>query len=204
MKHILSILISVVCLALSSQAAQPQHPDPAELSFDDNLEQPAVPKKAAQAIVRHMEQIRASLAKHGLRADNERSGEIVMVTIPVELLFAPNGTVLLTDGEKYLRPFCSLLKYPTMYKLIVAVHSDDTGEPAYLENLTSLRATAIDEFLTRDSGTSGTSLVPYGLATDSPVADNNSIASRAANRRVEIYIVPNWQMIETARSGKLR
>jgi len=204
MKRILPILFFALSLAISAQAAQPQHPDPAELSFDENLEQPTVPKKTAQSIIKHMEQIRASLAKHGLQADSERSGEIVMVTIPVDRLFAPNSTVLLEDGEKYLRPFCSLLKYPTMYKLIVAVHSDNTGEPAYLDNLTSLRASAIDEFLTRDSGTSGTSMVPYGLATDSPVADNNSIASRAANRRVEIYIVPNWQMIETARSGKLR
>jgi len=176
----------------------------ADLSFDDNIETPAVPKKAAAPIVRHMDNIRATISKHGLNVGTDRNGQVAVVTIPCSQLFAPNDTALLVSGEKYLRPFGKLLKYPTMYKVIVAVHSDNTGEPAYLDDLTSARADAVDYFITKISGTDGSSLVPYGLGCDVPLNDNASISERDANRRLEIYIVPNTGMIETARAGKLQ
>lgn len=199
----LYLTLILLCACFILKAASP-NVDPADLSFDENIEKPAVPKKAAPAIKLHMEQIRATLAKHNLKTETDRSGEVVVVTIPCSVLFAPNSTNLLPSGESFLRPFSRLLKYPTMYKVIIAVHSDNTGEAAYLDALTSDRAIAIDEFLIADSGTMGASVVPYGLSTDSPLNENRSIADRAANRRVEIYIVPNTDMIETARAGKLQ
>ncbi len=198
----LSFIICALSLVCMHAGGVPS-PDLAELTFDENIETPIVPKKASPAIGRHIENIRTTLAKHGLKAEKERSGEVVVVTIPCSELFAPNSATLLADGEKYLRPFSRLLKYPTMYKVIVAVHSDNTGEAEYLDALTSARASAIDAFMIADSGTSGASLVPYGLAMDMPLNENRSIADRAENRRVEIYIVPNKDMIEMAKSGKL-
>lgn len=198
----LLLTLSLLVASAASWAATPAV-NPADLSFDENIETPVVPKKATRAIVSHMENIRATVARHGLETNTERGGEVVVVTIPCSLLFAPNSTEILADGEKYLRPFSRLLRYPTMYKVIVAVHSDNTGEADYLDSLTSARADAVDNFLTTDSGTNGESLVPYGLATDVPLNDNRSMAEREANRRLEIYIVPNTAMIETAKSGKL-
>lgn len=203
MKRIFLSSIILTLFSICVFASGVPSPDLADLTFDENIETPVVPKKASPAIVKHIENIRATFSKHGLKAESERSGEVVIVTIPCSELFAPNSTTLLSSGEKYLRPFSRLLKYPTMYKVIVAVHSDNSGEPEYLEALTSARASAIDSFLISDSGTTGTSLVPYGLAMDMPLNENRSIADRAENRRVEIYIVPNKDMIEMAKSGKL-
>jgi flagellar motor protein MotB len=43
-----------------------------------------------------------------------------------------------------------------------------------------------------------------GLAYDYPVASNDTPAGRAQNRRVEIYITANKQMIQQAENGTLK
>ncbi len=44
----------------------------------------------------------------------------------------------------------------------------------------------------------------YGLAWDNPVAPNDTPEGRAQNRRVEVYITANQQMIEQANAGTLQ
>lgn len=195
-------LALVACAVCAS--AQKNYVDPNTLTFGDNLEQPVVPRKAAQQVRDHMATIQKSLANHYDNVETIRNGEIVVVTIPASKLFMPNDTVIKETGKMYLRPFVSMMKYPTMYKLLVTVHSDDTGEPDYRDHLTEVRADAIDQFLQAESYTSGNSLVPFGLSSEDPEKPNNTVANRATNRRVEIYIVPEWQMVESAKSGKLK
>lgn len=199
-----ALLLSAIGVLLTSMSAQPQQVDLAELTFDENISTPAVPRKGAEFLRKHMADIRTSLAKRGYAVRLERAGEVVAISIPCSSLFAPNTCELLPGADALLRPLTPWLRYPTMYKVIIAVSSDDTGEPSYLDALTSARAEAIEEFLLSCPDVSGDALVPYGIAADIPVQDNRSIAGRAANRRAEIYIVPNWQMIDNARSGKLR
>lgn len=43
-----------------------------------------------------------------------------------------------------------------------------------------------------------------GKAFDEPIADNSTEAGRAQNRRVEIYITANKQMIQQAEQGNLK
>jgi outer membrane protein OmpA-like peptidoglycan-associated protein len=91
---------------------------------------------------------------------------------------------------------------PTLYKLLVVVHSDDAGDEAYSDRLTEERSNAIDEYFSETLG-DNLNLVPYGVGFDDPCASNNSIAGRKANRRVEVYIIPEKQTVEMAKSGKL-
>ena len=52
-------------------------------------------------------------------------------------------------------------------------------------------------------GISRSRLTTEGLAFDQPVADNSTAEGRAQNRRVEIYITANADMIKKAESGQL-
>lgn len=174
-----------------------------DLSFGENIEQPVIGKKAAVPIKEHMKQISTTLSKHFKEVSLQRNGEVVMVAIPCSSLFYPNKSELKESGKKYLRPFLNLLKYPTMYKIVVAVHSDNTGEEDYRFELTDARASAIDDFLCSESEEQGENVIPYGLGSEEPLVSNNSIQDRAKNRRVELYIIPEYQMIERAKSGKL-
>lgn len=175
-----------------------------DLSLADNINSPAVNKKAIAPIQAHMAQIKTSLSRHYTDVDLVRDNDVVMVTIPCVNLFAPNEIKLKEEGKKYLRPFVNLLKYPTMYKVLVAVHTDNTGDEQYSDWLSAYRANAIDEFLSAILGNDAEGLIPYGIGREEPVVPNNSVGNREKNRRVEIYIVPQQQMIETARAGKLK
>lgn len=205
-RALLCALLLLVGAGASVGQAPKGGPDPRELPFGENITTPRPqPKAKGLADLRaHMKAIEASLAKHGMAVDLERDDEVVVVTIPCEKLFAPNERELKPTGGKYLRPFLDFMKYPTMYKVLVAVYSDNIGEEAYLDDLTGDRAAAIAEFLKQESRTQGRSLVPYGMAADDPVEANDSFRGRAANRRAEIFIVPEWQMLDMARSGKLK
>ncbi|MCM1452280.1 MAG: OmpA family protein [Clostridium sp.] len=200
MKYLALILSIAVCLAMHAQKGV----DISELSLTENLQQPAVSGKALKPIQAHMEKIRTSLGKHFQAVELVRDGQVIIVDIPASTLFAPNETALLESGKPFLRPFLNMLKYPTMYKLLAVMHSDDTGDDQYAYELTSERAAAVQEFLCEESGQDGSNVVAYGVGKEDPAAPNNSMASRAANRRLELYIVPQWQLVDQAKSGKLK
>jgi len=201
MKHLLSAIIAL-CAAIFPMVAADI--DPADLSIDENITRPVVPKKAATAIRKHMSALAESFIRHGLDAVTDRNGEVIAITIPCSTLFGANSGQLRESAAKMLDPLVSLLKYPTMYKVIIAVHSDNTGETAYRDSLTATRANALDDYLCDISGTKGSNIIPYGMGSDDPLFDNESVANRAANRRVEVYIVPEWQMIDAAKSGRIK
>ena len=206
MKKALSyILISALAASAAwAQKKQQQNIDPSELSYGENLACPTVPSKALSPIKNHLNAVQAWFAKHGYDAKLTRNGEVVLITIPCSSLFAPNSTEIKEAGLKLLQPFVTYLQHPTMYKVVVAVHSDNTGEQGYTDELTSDRANAIDEYLETQGQRQHINLIPYGLGQDEPLKDNSSIANRNDNRRVEIYIIPEWQMIDNARAGKLK
>jgi outer membrane protein OmpA-like peptidoglycan-associated protein len=66
-------------------------------------------------------------------------------------------------------------------------HTDDRGDAAYLERMSSARAAAIQSVLVRQ-GIPQTSVVARGYGRMRPRVPNSSVAGRAQNRRVEIVI----------------
>lgn len=198
MKRSLTLLITAL-IAICAAWAQ----DAYDMTFDENLAAPQVTAKAQRAVREHMRQVRTSLAKQFASVEMLRDDEVVLVTIPASALFAANDTVVTASGRKLLGRLASAAKAPKSYKLIVAAHSDDTGDEQYRFALTEARANAVDDCLIDASGVEDENIVPYGLGADDPVTDNSSMSGRAANRRIEIYIVPEAGLIERAAKGKL-
>ncbi|MGL5893146.1 MAG: OmpA family protein, partial [Bacteroidales bacterium] len=82
-------------------------------------------------------------------------------------------------------------------------HTDNTGTRDVNEKLSAKRAEAVATFL-GNSGVSRARMTTLGKAFDEPVADNATPEGRTQNRRVEIFITANEQMIKEAEAGTLK
>ena len=170
--------------------------DPFTAGIEENINTPKVGTKQLPKLTAAMAQLERTLKSAGYAATRVRSGEVVLVTIPCSELFAPNSTSLKkTDGSK-LSALVPYVKRTDNYKVVIAVHADNTGDASYADAITADRATAIDEFFYHRNSNTDTGIIPYGIGADEPVKPNTGVRNRAANRRVEIYFIPTSAFIE--------
>ena len=81
--------------------------------------------------------------------------------------------------------------------------TDNTGSMKVNEPLSTNRAKAVESYLA-NSGISVTRLTAQGIPMADYVASNDTAEGRAQNRRVEVYISANQQMIQAAENGTLK
>lgn len=175
-----------------------------ERSLDGNLMTPQVPQKVHDALVSYINDLAKRLSVRRVeRIELMRDGEVIVATIGAELLFAPNDTVLRPTASNLLKPYAALLDNPGYYKMIVVGHTDNTGTESYTDMMSEERAGAVAEWLVRHAK-DGSDILVYGLGATSPRGPNNSMSNRAANRRIEIYIVPDKGLIDMIKNDKLQ
>ena len=117
------------------------------------------------------------------------TGNELIVRMPEAILFGFDSATV--NGQLRSDLFVladSLNKYPGSI-VPVTGHTDNVGTPAYNQDLSERRATAVAAVL-RQGGVSGGRLRTNGAGQWQPIADNGSAAGRAANRRVDITITP--------------
>lgn len=168
----------------------------------DDINTPEVPNKQKLAIREYMLNQARHLKRDGFKVETTRKGEVLIVTLPTDKMFAPNDSVLYRPSESLLARFAPYLKIPGMYKLVVAAHSDDTGSEAYQLQLTDARISAVYDYFER-LGVDTSGLIGYPLGGIRPFKPNNSRKNRSLNRRIELYIVPDAGLISLAKSKKL-
>lgn len=199
--RILRVCIVAACALLVSPGARGAEPfDPLSAGIEDNINNPAVPQKLKTKVSSAMLSLERTLRDVGYKTTRVRSGEVVLVTIPCSALFAPNSDALKNNAGGKLAALVPYVKRSDNYKVIVAVHADNTGDEEYADRLTADRANAIDEYFFRHNANVDTGVIPYGLGADEPIAPNTGVRNRAANRRVEIYFVPTSSYIEKIRN----
>ena len=81
--------------------------------------------------------------------------------------------------------------------------TDNTGTMAVNERVSSARAAAVESYLA-NQGVPVTRLSAQGVPMADYVASNETAAGRAQNRRVEIYISADQEMIRQAEAGTLQ
>ena len=197
-----AIAITVAPAAMGASPKQAAS-DPTEMTIDENVATPAVPNKASAAIIRHMNRMAAVFEKHGLEVRRMRKGEVIVVVVPDDKLFMPNETDLSPSAHTVLSAFNSIVKLPALYKVLIVSHTDNTGSETYADQLTEDRANAVDEYFERAFPNAKLNIVPYGMGLEAPRSANTSIGGRQANRRTEIYIIPEQQTVDMARANKL-
>ncbi len=196
------ILIGIYLLSDNSiLAASDSSEDVAAIDFEQNLEIPAIKEKYKAAIIIHQKKIGEQYYKQGYKVETTRKGEVLIISIPAHLLFDQNGIDISPKAAEQLSPILSLAQNK-QYKLLLSMHSDNTGSEQYTDDLTNNRIIAVLEWF-KENGTNLTVIVPYAMGQSEPLLPNNSKANRQINRRLEIFVVPNELMINRAKNNTL-
>jgi outer membrane protein OmpA-like peptidoglycan-associated protein len=198
------ILAVLALMLLSGQQplnAKDDH-DIYELSLDENIVTPEIRNdKQADKIQDFQYEMAVAFKKANYDVEIMRDDEVIVVTIPASQLFDANDTVLNQLGEAQLKPFVRMMKNPGFYKMLLVMHSDNTGSEVYTLNLTRQRVNAIFDWF--DENGSVDYVVPYALGETDPIVDNNSVENRKRNRRLEIYLIPEKTMLQQAKKGNI-
>ena len=129
--------------------------------------------------------------------------EGIKVTFDNGILFGFNSSTLGKDAKASLDKFAASLLNNPQTDVQIYGHTDNVGTRAANEKVSNARATEVQNYLTK-AGVPKARMTSQGLAFDYPVASNYTEAGRAQNRRVEIYITANEDMIQAAQDGTLK
>ncbi|WP_407401934.1 OmpA family protein [Sodaliphilus sp.] len=127
----------------------------------------------------------------------------IKVTFDNGILFATGKSALSAAAKNSLSQFATSLINNPQTNVQICGHTDNTGSRAVNERLSKERANAVLTYL-NNSGVPVNRMTSEGYAYDYPVASNNTEAGRAQNRRVEVYISANEDMINAANNGTLK
>lgn len=128
--------------------------------------------------------------------------QAIKVTFDNGILFATNKSELSAASRDALTKFANSLKNSPDTDVTIYGHTDNTGTRAVNERVSKERADAVANYLV-GQGISRSRIKTEGLAYDQPIADNSTAAGRAQNRRVEVFITANADMIKKAEAGQL-
>lgn len=119
-----------------------------------------------------------------------RVGNELVLTMPGDVTFATNSAQINPRFGPVLDDVADVLQtYPATYVNVVG-HADSRGDAAYNQSLSERRASSTaGELIAR--GVMGDRLYVAGMGESQPIANNDTDAGRAANRRVEITIAPH-------------
>ena len=149
-------------------------------------------------------ELEKSLANADVETVQDQNGlAAIKVTFPGGILFPTNGTTLSASAQTELAQFAASLKQNPETNVQIFGFTDNTGGMEVNTRIANGRALSVDRFLV-DSGIAPTRLSYQGIPMADYVASNETPAGRAQNRRVEIYITANQQMIQQAEQGTLK
>lgn len=118
-----------------------------------------------------------------------RMGDNITLNMPSSITFALNSADLNAQFYNALDGVSMVLKEYDKTIVEVAGHTDSSGSDQYNQALSERRAQAVASYL-GSHGVASKRLITVGAGETRPVASNDTEQGRAANRRVELTIVP--------------
>ncbi|MFL6661841.1 MAG: OmpA family protein [Rhizobacter sp.] len=115
-------------------------------------------------------------------ADNQ-----LKVNVPSDISFDTNSAAIRPQLRSVLDPFAASVKDDPNTRLTIVGHTDSTGSDRVNDPLSVERAQSVRDYLSA-RGVSPQRVEVAGRGEREPIADNNTEAGRAKNRRVEIYL----------------
>jgi len=143
---------------------------------------------AGAVIGRRMDNKAEELRRRLPNAKIERVGEGILITFDSGILFGFDSAELKPDARQNLINLATTLEdMEEDAVLMIAGHTDSTGDAGYNQSLSERRAASARSLLSSAGMPSG-QLRTVGLGETEPVATNETETGQAQNRRVEVAI----------------
>lgn len=132
-------------------------------------------------------------------AEVERVGEGINVTFDETsgVYFDTDKYEVAGNSREALNKLSNIFKEYPKTNILVEGHTDSTGSDAYNLTLSKNRAQAVTNYL-KNQGISASRIDTKWYGESQPKYDNSTVEGRAKNRRVELAIVANEELIEEA------
>ena len=118
-----------------------------------------------------------------------RDGDNLVLDMPSEVTFAVDSANIDSGFRNTLDQVATTLTQYEKTYVDVLGHTDSTGSDAYNQGLSERRASSVSSYLS-SRGVQSARLATRGYGESQPKASNLDEQGRAANRRVEIRLVP--------------
>ena len=134
------------------------------------------------------QRLSGATAGTGTQVTEQQDGSL-KVNIPSSISFDTNSYAIKPSFAPVLDQVAqTIAQHPELVAQVVG-HTDSTGQPAYNQTLSQNRAQSVANYLAQH-GVAPNRLSAEGRGQTQPIADNATVAGRAQNRRVEIYLRP--------------
>lgn len=153
-------------------------------------------------IGRHMEKQTEELQKDLEGATVEQYEEGILIVFDDGAMFAVNSDELSAKAKQNLDEMSEILKKYQDTDILIEGHTDSTGDEDYNKDLSLRRAKSVDVYLI-SKGVDSARLTYKGYGETQPIATNDTEEGRAQNRRVDVAITANKQMVKAAKRGEL-
>lgn len=122
---------------------------------------------------------------------------IEKVSIEMNVQFKTNSAEVTPNSEMEIKALADFLNQFKDTSVIVEGHTDDRGKASYNKRLSQLRADAVRAKLTEQYGVDANRIRSVGYGESNPIASNDTVEGRAANRRVVATVEANQEVIQT-------
>lgn len=121
-----------------------------------------------------------------------RQGDDLILNIPSGINFAYDSADVQPQFRQTLDQVAATLSQYNQTYIDIYGHTDSTGSDAYNQQLSERRARSVADYLS-SRGVQPARIATRGYGETQPIASNDTPDGQAANRRVEIKIVPITQ-----------
>jgi len=128
----------------------------------------------------------------GTDVDVVREGDDLLLRMPSGITFATDSSNIQPQFRSTLDQVAQTLSQYDQTYIDVYGHTDSTGSESYNQALSERRAQSVADYLS-SHGVQAARIATRGFGETQPIASNDTEEGRAANRRVEIKLVPITQ-----------
>jgi chemotaxis protein MotB len=130
-------------------------------------------------------QVQGLLVDLGAKADAQG----VRMTVPGSTLFELDSDTIEPTAHETLAKVAELIDAYKDHQVMIVGHTDSLGDEAYNKTLSERRANLVKQFFVDNFEVDAARLAIDGQGEVQPIASNDTLAGRRANRRIDVLIL---------------